>query len=332
MTKGVFTMDYIALDWSEVDFPSAEELYELVDGEYVLSTDEDSVEGKTYYYVDDLEDVEVEAEYFEYEVDSDESPSDLELYEFDGEDYVLTEDVVAVAGKTYYEMLDSDESDIAADELDMDDAFYTLSEDEVTSPVAQGLYEFSDGEYFISEDVEPVPGTVYYASLDPEEFEDISESDENAEDTYIPDSSSETAERDENVEVVDVRAENFMYAYLGYVENPSAEGLYELNDGLYRLSSDESIIPGKLYYEYYAYSDMYEASVSEITDFTASPWKYYEKIDGEYERTVDIEPVEGKTYYRSHTDDLNPYISDPSLNSSDLDDSELPDVGDEEGE
>ncbi len=313
-------MAYISLDYSEVDFPLDEGLYELINGSYIPTEDEIPVTGKTYYISDDEEEESEpqDPEYYAYEVGALDNPSELGLYELEDGEYVITEDTVPVSGKIYYEVLDSLDDDDPLGIEDADDEYYAVEEEDIVNPTDEGLYEYDEesSTYFLTTDTFYVEGKTYYAPYETAEVEEIEDEDIPPVNSYIDDPDPlEAASNDEADVVTDLNASEFRYAYLGFVTDPHAEGLYELVNGRFVLTSDTEVDLYKLYYVHGEDTDMYVADMTDITNPALSSITFYEIVDGSYTETDDTEVISGKTYYRSRMDDMNPYLPNPSINS-----------------
>lgn len=303
-------MNYIVVDHADIRSPVEEGLYEYVNGSYVLSADEGIDADKTYYMLDD--DVDDEPEYIEADVEVGDDVSGL--YEYDGEsEYFPTSDVVAQAGKTYYELYDTTGQYVP----DVEGNFYYPIEAEVDNPVLENLYEFVDGEYVLTQDILYDDSKTYYRRLDPAMTDTVEDLDEDP--VYSLDDVVPTGVAEDTAEIPS--SEDFIFAYTEFVTDPSAEGFYEIVNDAYVLTQDTEVIEGKDYYEFYHYSDYYEADMTHVSNPSLSLDNYYEIVGGSYVLTSDTAVVSGKTYYRSHTEDLYPFRADPitSLIASGID-------------
>ena len=327
---------YSEVSHNDIVSPVDEGLYEYNAGSYNLSMDTEVVNSKTYYEYDDYDsedDPDDEVIYEVYSIEPDDSPIDLELYELKpGGNYVLTEDEEPVSGKTYYEIFYPYYTD---DFLDETDQYYPFDEEEdgLTNPVEQGLYEYVDGLYILSEDTVPNPEKVYYVDGD-SEYEYLDELDIDNEtadlllDDLIDESEFPTFEETDSY----TTEGNFVYAFTEYINDPSAEGLYEIQNGSYVLTSDTEVIRRKIYYKQYIYSDYYVADMTGVEDPSAELIYYYELINGSYVLTEDTSVDAQKTYYRSREDDKYPFVPDPTLNFDVVEDDEIPYDEDDEPE
>lgn len=296
---------YVEIDHDDISNPYEEGLYEKVGSNYVLTTDTVVAPAKTYYLYDDYDEADEGEDYIPVEVDVGDPV--VGYYEYVGEDYVLTTDTVAVSGKEYYEYFDGNSYENPSD---YDSRYYIFNE-VVTNPSAAGLYEIdSDGIYVLTQDTEYDDEKNYYypvGSLD----RVLVEAEESAP-VFDPANVVPTGVPDVPVAYSDPGASNFLYARTRFVENPQAEGLYEVVDGYYVLTQDTSLTRGKAYYKYKVYSDYYVADMTGVTNPAKSLTRYYEVSQGSYVPTQDTAVAVGKTYYRSRADDRTPYLNDPS--------------------
>jgi len=310
-------MAYVEISHDEIYSPVDEELYEYSGGSYVLSQDEEVVSSKTYYIDEDYDDLyEDDGIYYSQVVLSPtDSPYDMNLFEFVDDEYISSEDESPVSGKTYYEQMYAGTTE---EQYDDSYLYYPLDEDEVTNPSSQGLYEVDDnGIYFPSSDsVADEDKTYYQYSPDVEEEPAVID-EEYEEESYEPSYSIE-----ENADVSDMESEpqpagtdqeDYIYAYLTYVVDPHAEGLYELsNNGVMFLTEDTELEPGKVYYKHVVYSDFYQVDISGIENPSASLINYYNLVNGSYVKTQDTTVVSNKAYYRSISEQKHPYYPDPT--------------------
>lgn len=296
-------MAYYPVDPIDIESPVAEDLYELDDGDYVPSEDVYPDPEKTYYMEDDEE----EADYEEVDVEAGEE-LDEETYELIGEQYVLTADTVAQAGKTYYTY-----TGVAYQEpFDVDSLYYVFSE-YVANPSLEGLYEKSlTGEYFLTSDTEYDEDKVYYKELEPAEKPLI---DETPSSPYFPPSDLVTEGIVEPAQATVISSLSMVYARTRHITDPNAAGLYEIVEGAYVLTADTELVKGKTYYEHYVYNDYYEADMTGIENPSFSLHKYYELVNNEYVPTSDTTVSALKAYYRSHSDDDNFYVPDPVISA-----------------
>lgn len=297
-------MAYYVVDFEDIENPVEEGLYEYEGGAYVLSEDEEPDPETTYYMYDDYDGDDDEPEYIELDLAV--GAPVIGLYEYDDGEYFLTDDTVAVSGKTYYEYFDGNSYESPSEA----DGYYAVT-DGVYDPAGQGLYErATDGSYFQTADSDPDPDKTYYL---PTGSLIKSEIDEDVGDPmYDPAYTVIDGVRETELAYADVNAENFVYAHTAFTEDPSAEGLYEIVDGLYVLTSDTSLVKGKTYYELLFYTGYYPANMSGITNPATSLTNYYELSNGQYVLTSDTAVAVGKTYYRSVKDDNEPHLLDPS--------------------
>lgn len=318
---------YYEVSHNDILSPVDEGLYEYRSNSYEPSTDTSVNTSKTYYEYDDYDsedDPEEEPVYEAYDIEADDSPVDLELYELVDGNYVLTEDEEPSGGKTYYEVFYPYYTDEFLDETEQ---YYPFDEeeDELTNPVAQGLYEYVDGMYILSEDTVPDEEKVYYVDSDSEyEYvDDLEIEDDTAEmslDDIIDENDFPTFEETDSY----TTEGNFVYAFTEYITDPSAEGFYEIQNGAYVLTTDTEVIRRKIYYKQYIYSDYYVADMTGVEDPSASLIYYYELVNGSYALTEDTEVDAQKTYYRSRQDDKYPFVPDPTVNFDPMEDDEVP--------
>lgn len=295
-------MAYIIVDLIDIVSPVDEDLYEEVGSEYVLSSDEYPDPSKIYYMYDE----EDEEEYGWFEVDVDPGDPVYGYYELEDGEYVLTEDIEAQAGKTYYDRYDPEGESLPYDE---DDEYYAV--EDTIAPFDEGLYEKTDdGTYILTEDLLPVDGKIYYAPIEEEDYEDIEE--EEYAPVYSPDDVVSTGVFPYSPPGSSTLSDNYLYAKMQFVEDPSSEGLYEKADGVYVLTQDTTVVPGKVYYEYLLYSDYYVADMSGVSNPSMSLITYYELSGGSYIKTTDTTVSAQKTYYRSRIEDRYRYLPDPS--------------------
>lgn len=145
--------------------------------------------------------------------------------------------------------------------------------DEIENPQEEGLFEFVNGSYTLSEDSEP-----------------------NEEKTYFEEYSDDAKYTEFEVEEDD---------------DPSMLGLYVKIGGTYVLTEDEEPVSGTVYYEFYDPNDIeddelyYPVDASTITN-PSEEGLYEEDDDGTYVMTDDTVPDPSKTYYRSEYDDDAP--------------------------
>ena len=345
-------MQYVIVEHEDIGSPVEEGLYELIDGSYVLSEDEEVYEDKTYYMVLPDDDPEVtDYAYADAEVEVGEDASGLYEYDSVSDTYILTSDITVQAGKEYFVLVDQRPVNIPDDEgsryyiveeevenpfeaglYEIVDDVYTLTEDTVydaekkyyrqivlegskyaevdteTGDAVEGLYEYdsSSGSYILTEDITAQMGKHY--------FELVSDFDIAGEDEYDPLYSLEdVVPEGVKEEPIVALPEDFLFAWLEVVENPQLEGLYEVVNGAYVLTSDTEVVEGKTYFEYKPYSDYYAADMSEEDDPSYSLIRYYELLNGAYVLTQDTAVLPGKTYYRSHKDDEHPFVPDPMI-------------------
>lgn len=338
-------MNYVIVDHGDILSPVEEGLYELVDGSYVLTEDGDVDAEKTYYMLDEDEE-EPESDYEIAEVSVGDDVAGLYEYDEPNDEYFPTTDTVAIDGKVYYEKFSQTNVPYDEDALyylvsepvenpqqeglyEKGESGYVLTEDNVFDsdksyylPVEEpeyereyevvevsvgddvtGLYEYdqTSDEYSITDDIFAVQGKTYY---------DLVEDDENAEPEFEFEDEDDITE-DESEPIAPVESDDFLFAYMEFVENPNAEGFYEIVNGAYVLTQDAIVNPDKDYYEYYSYSDYYEADMTDVDSPADSLTTYYELSGSNYVPTEDVVVVPGKIYYRSHTEDEYPYVPDP---------------------
>lgn len=297
---------YVEIDHRYISNPASEELYEKIGNNYALTSDTVVVSSKKYYLYDDYDEEDDEGDYIPVDVEVGDPVSGY--YEFDGEDYVLTDDAVAIAEKEYFEYFDGNSY---VEPFDYDDLYY-VADEELENPAESGLYEKNEnGLYVLSEDTERVFEKVYYLPVEAAEKTVVEVETSNP--VYNPADIVPTGVRDVEVAYSEANAVNFLYAYTQFVKDPSAEGFYEILDGSYVLTQDTELVYGKAYYQLAIYSDFYEANMSGVSNPALSLTRYYEVSGGQYVLTDDTQVVSGKTYYRSRTDDKTPYLHDPSV-------------------
>lgn len=296
-------MAYYVVDIIDIESPVNEGLYELDGGVYVLSEDLYPDEDKTYYDYDEDEEPEEEDEYEEIDVDPGD-PLEGDIYELSEGEYVLTEDEIAVSGKSYYVYtVHQYEPPVDTDKL------YYVFPDFVADPSAEGLYERTeDGRYFLTSDTLYDEDKVYYMETGDLVKEAVV--DEEQTPYYPPSDIISDGVRDPE-EATIASGMNMVYAWTANVSDPSAKGFYEISNGAYVLTQDAELVKGKTYYEHYVYNDYYEADMTGIVNPSFSIYKYYELVNGEYAPTSDTTVNLNKTYYRSHEDDENFYVPDP---------------------
>lgn len=293
-------MVYLPLSYEEIFSPVEEELYELVDGVYVLSEDEE-VDPNTVYYMpyDDAEDE--AASYVDVDVEEEEitNPREAKLYEH-SEDYELTDDITVNPDTIYYRFdEDTDPPYTAVD----------TEEEEIENPRESDLFEFVE-TYTLTEDTTVILDKAYYRYA----ADELNYEENNLELEYYP---------------VDTDEEG--------ITNPSEAGLFVFEDGLYEETEDTTVVDGVIYYS--PMSDLDDGEepdnvVEEDPDDvnmtpTETPVNDYEPADlptvastdeyvpvtmpyggnpyamglyivtnNTYILTSDTEPVVGRTYYR----------------------------------
>lgn len=296
---------YVEIDHSDISNPVDEGLYERSGANYVLTADTVVVAWKTYYMYDDYDAEDEGEEYFLVDVVVGDPV--VGYYEYDGEDYTLTQDTVAVSGKEYYEYFDGDDYEKP---FDLDSLYYPIA-NEVDNPSASGLYEKnSEGLYVLTEDTEYVEDKIYYNAVEPAEKIPVETLVSGP--IYDPANTVFDGIPEAVTAYSDASSTNFIYAYTAFVDDPSAKGFYEIQDGYYVLTQDTSIVKGKAYYEFRMYSDYYPVDMSGVNNPALALIRYYEISQNHYVLTSDTAVIPGKTYYRSRTDDKTPYLNDPS--------------------
>lgn len=298
-------MNYIAVDHVDIVSPVDEGLYEYLNGGYILSADTVVNTEKTYYMLE--EDIDDEPDYAEADVETGDPVQGLYEYDENADTYFLTSDTIALDGKVYYERIDMEDS-VPYDE----NALYCLATEIVEDPNESGFYEKTSTGYVLTEDTFYDEGKAYYILIEDLDYDLLVEEEEepefdfsNAEDIAV--------ESESEFSVPIAGSNNFLFAYMTFVENPHEEGLYEIVNGVYVVTQDTTVNADKIYYELSVYSDYYEANMSFVENPAYAIENYYELINGLYVLTQDTTVVSGKTYYRSHIDDAHPYVPDPTI-------------------
>lgn len=305
--------------------PSEDELYEYIDGEFVLTEDSEVDSDKDYYEYE-----EGSAEFVEYEVQGDDNPREIGLYVFVDDEYVLTEDELPVVGTTYYMSIEE-----TADESY---AYFPVDDEEVYNPQEQALYVEDNGLYSLSEDTEPVEGTVYYQLVIEDDIDyDLSSEDDDIEEypeNQIDDLSDlfppayTVTDPTGKTQYSLVSA---LFAYANEGDNPNTLGWLErVGDTEYGVLTDDVVVQeGKLYYIEASYSDYVEENVAVLpNDFdpslASSNYYVYDQQNEEYVLTTDTRLVPGRKYYRLKSDDEELlYMPDPMTGLEVLDEDDL---------
>lgn len=174
-------------------------------------------------------------------------------------------------------------------------AYYVVDFIDIISPVDEGLYEYDEGEYVLSEDESPDREKIYYGYEEDEE----------------------PVEEDE-YEEIDVD-----------VGDDLDDETYEFVDGEYVITADETAQAGKSYFVYtgtlYAPPIDVDTLYYAITDVVENPVEagLYERLsDGRYVLTEDTDYDEDKVYYKALEEaDKQPIeeiVSDPYYSPSDI--------------
>ena len=152
-------------DIEEDDSPALDGWYELVNDKYVESTDQEPVNGKTYYVLDEEEDFDDEYDEFAQTFDGDAFAADMDLEE-NWEEDLDEED---------YDLWVEDEMFIEADNIDDFEVTYeVVTPDPEDNPSNRGWLEYIDEDYEFTDDEIVKPGKTYYDMIveDPEEEEE----------------------------------------------------------------------------------------------------------------------------------------------------------------
>lgn len=298
-------MNYTAVDHADIVSPVDEGLYEYLNGSYVLSADAVANTEKTYYMLE--EDIDDEPDYVEADVEVGDSVQGLYEYDENLDTYFLTSDSIAIDGKVYYERVDMENS-VPYDE----NALYCLTTEVVENPHESEFYEKTSTGYAITEDTFYDEDKAYYILVEDLDYDLIVDEEEEPEFDF-PNVDDIAVDSETGSSEPVVGSDNFLFAYMTFVENPHDEGLYEIVNGVYVVTQDTTVNFDKVYYELSVYSNYYEANMSFVENPAYAVENYYELINGSYVLTQDTTVIPGKTYYRSHIDDEHPYVPDPTI-------------------